>query len=60
MLNFLQFQVPHMVQFLEEMQGVSTPGLSAEELVELETLRAKHEKLKAMKNKQGGMQAAGA
>ena len=49
-----------MVQLLEEMQGVSTPGLSAEELVELETLRAKHEKLKAMKNKQGGMQAAGA
>ena len=43
-----------MVQFLEELQGVATPSLSAEELVELEMLRVKHEKLKTMKNKVGG------
>ena len=35
-----------MVQFLEELQGVATPALSAEELVELEQLRIRHEKLK--------------
>lgn len=43
-----------MVQFLEELQGVATPGLTAEELVELEQLRVKHQKLKAMQNKVGG------
>lgn len=37
-----QDPVPHIVQFLEEMQGVATPGLSADELVELEMLRVKH------------------
>ena len=46
---------------MEELQGVSTPPLSAEELVELEMLRVKHEKLKAMKNKVGsGSQGAAA
>ena len=45
-----------MVQFLEEMQGTSTPGLSSEELIELEQLRAKHEKLKH--RKVGGQAAA--
>ena len=36
-----------MVQFLEELQGVATPALSKEELIELEQLRHKVEKLKA-------------
>lgn len=31
-----QDPIPHMVQFLEELQGVSTPALSSDELVELE------------------------
>lgn len=31
-----QDPVPHMVQFLEELQGVATPALTAEELVQLE------------------------
>ena len=35
-----------MVQFLEELQGVATPALSAEEYLELEQLRTKYEKLK--------------
>ena len=35
-----------MVQFLEELQGVSTSALTNEELVELEQLRVKYEKLK--------------
>ena len=35
-----------MVQFLEEMQGTATPALTPEELIELEQLRAKYEKLK--------------
>ena len=35
-----------MVQYLEELQGVATPALSPEEMVELEQLRAKYEKLK--------------
>ena len=35
-----------MVQFLEEKQGISTAGLTPEELVELEQLRTKYEKLK--------------
>ena len=35
-----------MVQFLEELQGVSTPALTNEELVELEQLRVKHAALK--------------
>ena len=52
--------MPHIVQFLEELQGTATPALSSEELVELEQLRVKHEKLKAMKNKAGGMGAAAA
>ena len=39
-----------MVQFLEEIQGVATPNLSAEELVELEQLRIKYEKLKKLVN----------
>ena len=39
-------QVPHMVQFLEELQGVATPPLTPEELVELEQLRTKYERLK--------------
>ena len=49
-----------MVQFLEEIQGVATPNLSAEELVELEQLRIKYEKLKKLANTQstGGAQAA--
>ena len=48
-----------MVQFLEETQGVATPALSAEEVVELEMLRIKHEKLKALVNKAGtGAQGA--
>ena len=51
-----QDPVPHMVQFLEELQGVATPALTAEELVELEQLRIKHEKLK----KQAMAGAAGA
>ena len=46
-----------MVQFLEEMQGVATPSLSADELVELEMLRIKHEKLKTMINKMGPQRA---
>lgn len=46
-----------MVQFLEEMQGVATPSLSAEEIVELEMLRVKHEKLKTMVNKMGAQSA---
>ena len=46
-----------MVQFLEEMQGVATPSLSADELVELEMLRIKHEKLKTMINKMGQQRA---
>ena len=41
-----QDPVPHMVQFLEELQGTATPALSAEELVELEQLRIRHDKLK--------------
>jgi len=40
-----------MVQFLEEKQGVSTAGLTPEELVELEQLRIKYEKLKQRTNK---------
>lgn len=40
-----------MVQFLEERQGVATPGLTAEELVTLEQLRNKYEKLKTLKQK---------
>lgn len=48
-----------MVQFLEETQGVATAALSAEEVVELEMLRIKHEKLKALVNKAGaGAQGA--
>ena len=35
-----------MVQFLEEMQGIATPALTSDELVELEQLRVKHQKLK--------------
>ena len=35
-----------MVQYLEELQGVATPALSPDEMVELEQLRAKYEKLK--------------
>ena len=35
-----------MVQFLEELQGVSTPALTSDELIELEQLRAKYERLK--------------
>jgi len=31
-----QDPVPHMVQFLEEKQGVATPALTSEELIELE------------------------
>lgn len=49
--------MPHMVQFLEELQGVATPALSAEELVELEQLRIKHERLK--KQSMAGAAAAG-
>ena len=45
-----------MVQFLEELQGVSTDGLTPAELVELEQLRVKYEKLK-QKNA-GSAQAA--
>lgn len=41
-----QDPVPHMVQYLEELQGLATPALSPEEMVELEQLRAKYEKLK--------------
>lgn len=59
-----QDPVPHMVQFLEELQGVATPALTAEELVQLEQLRIKHEKLKkqAMSGAvgAGGAQAAAA
>ena len=29
-------KVPHMVQFLEEMQGVATPALNSDEIVEME------------------------
>jgi len=35
-----------MVQFLEELQGIATPPLTSEELIELEQLRAKYQKLK--------------
>lgn len=41
-----QDPVPHMVQFLEELQGTATPALSPEEHLELEQLRIKYEKLK--------------
>ena len=49
-----------MVQYLEEIQGVATPNLSAEELVELEQLRIKYEKLKKLVNQNaaGGAQAS--
>ena len=46
-----------MVQYLEELQGVATPPLSAEELVELEQLRTKYEKLK-QKAAAGNVQSA--
>ena len=35
-----------MVQFLDELQGKAEPPLSSEELVELEQLRAKYDRLK--------------
>jgi len=35
-----------MVQYLEELKGIATPPLSKEELIELEQLRNKYEKLK--------------
>jgi len=55
-----QDPVPHIVQFLEELQGTATPGLTQEEIAELTSLRGKHEKLKAMMSKVGGAASSGA
>lgn len=47
-----------MVQFFEELQGVATPPLTKEELIELEQLRQKYEKLKNKKASSGSNEPA--
>ena len=47
-----------MVQYLDELRGVGEPPLSPEELVELEQLRAKYEKLKQRSATTGKPQGA--